>query len=238
MGAGQFSFFQQRLKDFVESNERTFYQKEFLEKSFIEALRRLYAFCIKSPEEYKTGWKKHLKDSIKDIRKYRKEFLDFFMLLKTQTSVFTLNKNPIFQLVLSKCREDIQFSFSCMDWSTSNWSEQNVNIFFDCVLDVLFQKSNQILNWSNIWIPDLLDSDFFHRKLLEGSSPNTEVFDQEYPLIFLLEVTIGDSYAYQSQSRSLFTKDGIPVDVKPWFHKDLNEEWIFMVKTLRENALS
>ena len=157
----------------------------------------MHAFCIKSPEAYKTGWKKHLEDSIKDIREYRKEFLDFFNLLKAQTSIFSLKKNPIFQLVLSKCHEDIQFSFSCMDWSTSNWSEQKVNIFFNCVLDVLFQKFNQILDWSNIYIPDLLDLVIFHEQLLKGSSPGIEVFDQMYPLVFLLEVTIGDSYAYQ-----------------------------------------
>lgn len=201
-------------------------------------MKRLHAFCIKSPEAYKTGWKKHLEDSIKDIRKYRKEFLDFFNLLKTQTSILTLKKNPIFQLVLSKCREDIRFSFSCMDWSTSNWSEQNVNIFFDCVSDVLFQIDKEILKLENIYIPDLLDLVIFHEQLRKGSSPGIEVFDQMYPLVYLLEVTIGDSYAYQSQSRSLFTKDGIPVDVKPWFKEDLNEEWKFMVKTLRENALS
>jgi hypothetical protein len=193
MGAGQFSFFQQRLRGFVALKEPTFFQKEFLEKSFIEALKRLHAFCIKSPEAYKTGWKKHLEDSIKDIRKYRKEFLDFFMLLRKQKNVFTLNKNPIFELVLSKCRENPQFSFSCMDWNTSNWSEQKVNIFFNCVLEVLFQIDKEILKLENIYIPDLLDSDVFHQKLLEGSSPGIEVFDQEYPLVHLLKVTIGDS---------------------------------------------
>lgn len=248
MGNTQSNSFQRTLEHFSRNN---FFLKreQFIERAFIEALRRLCLSCKTDPKNFANNWVTNLISSIEEIYSVRTEVEKSFDLLKKEQSIRKLNQNRILSLVMDRCRGNPSFSLSCWDSKTSSWSDQNVETFFRFFSDVLMELFLGLFDGS-VMRPDLLDLPEFHRHFdvrmeIKGNHEYNASM-QKTILIQMLQTTIESTcirYHYPKESEMqdssyLSATNGIRVYVRSWFVRNLDRYWIDLLLICGSNAES
>jgi len=246
MGNTQSNSFQKALAGFVKNN---FFLKreQFIERAFIEALRRLRLSC--KTENFANNWLTILDSSIEQIFSVRAEVEQCLDLLKKEQSIHKLNQNRIFSLVMDRCRGDPTFSLSCWDSKTSSWSDQNVETFFRFFSDVLMELFLGLFDGSVIY-PDLLDLREFHmhfpvRLEIEGNHEHNAL-TQKITLVQMLQTTVESvciRYHYPKESEMqdssyLTASNGTKAYVRSWFVRNLDQYWIDLLLICGSHAVS
>ena len=243
MGNTQSDSFQKSLARFVTNN--LFLKREqFIERAFIEALHRLLLFKKSNPDTFANSWLTNIASSIDQIYSFRAKVEQLLDLLEKERRIKKLNENPIFSLVMDRCRGDPRFSLSCWDSKTSSWSNQKIYTFFIYFNDVLGLFDGKVMR------PDLLDLPEFHKhfdvgKEIEGDH-EYNALKQKTMLIQMLKYTVEMSmihYHYPKESEMedssyLSASNGTKVYVTNWFVRKLDQYWIDLLLICGSNAVS
>jgi len=249
MGNSQSTPFQSALERFATKNfflER----KQFLERTFIEALNRLLGHYRANKANYAKTWQSAVKQSLDQIYKERDQVEVLLALLSSESRLQILNKNHIFRLVMEKCHGDPRFSCSCWDYETSDWSQENVETFFRNFADLLQETFLKLFD-NSVMRPDLLNLEEFHRHFdprleIEGRHEYNSN-SQKSVLFQILEVTIERTmiqYHYRNEyddmksSHYLSASNGTMVYVSNLFVRGLDQHWVNLLLICGSNAES
>jgi len=241
MGANQSkfsSFFSRKLQVF-EKNNFFLLRKQFLERAFIEALRRLLVSYKEEQKNFHLNWGITLDSSIDQIYSVRAEVVEFLHLLKTETILSKLSQNQIFRLVLEKCHGDSTFTLNFFSkFKISRWSHENVEIFFRYMSDVLMDIFEKVFD-SNVLRPNLLNLEEFHKhfdvrlELEDHDNYNANI--QTITLKEMLTNTFEKIFIHchypkernlQNDPSYLSASNGTKFLVPSWFSRQLDQFWI------------
>jgi hypothetical protein len=244
MGNSQSTAFQTALKKFA-----TLERKQFLERTFIEALRRLFGHYRANKSNYAKTWMGYLRESLVQIYDKRVQVEKLLALLSSESYLQILNENELFRLVMEKCHSDPRFSCSCWDFKTSDWSDQNVESFFRNFAEVLQITFLDIFD-NSVMRPDLLNLEKFHSYFpveheREGNLEYNST-SQRSVLIQMLEVTIERVmifYHYPRENASddtsyLTASNGTRVFVSTFFVRNLDQFWVDLILICGSHAES
>ena len=219
-----------------------------MERTFIEALNRLLRHYFANKANYAKNWQESVKQSLDQIYKERDQVEELLEMLKSESRLRKLIKNKLFSLVMEKCRGDHTFSLSCFAYTTSNWSEENVETFFRFFSDLLQETFLKLFD-NSVMRPELLNLEEFHRHFdlrIEGRR-EYDSNHQKSGLFQLLEAIIERTmiqYHYRNEcddmksSHYLSASNGTMVYVSNLFVRGLDQHWVNLLLICGSNAES
>jgi hypothetical protein len=248
MGNIQLTAFQTALKKFATNNfflERSI----FLERTFIEALRRLFGHYRANKSNYAKTWHLAVEQSIDQIYEKHDQVEELLALLSSESCLRKLNENELFRLVMEKCHGDPTFSDSCWYYKTSNCSQRNVETFFRVFSDLLQETFLDLFD-NSVMRPELLNLEEFHRHFdlrleIEGNREYNSNY-QKSMLVQMLKTTIELTmiqYHYRNENEMktpsyLTASNGTIVYVSNLFVRDLDKHWVNLLLICGSNAES
>ena len=249
MGNSQSTPFQSALERFATKNfflER----RQWLERTFIEALNRLLLHYFANKANYAKNWQESVKQSLDQIYKERDQVEELLELLKSELRLRKLIKNKLFNLVMEKCHVDPTFSRSCWDYETSDWSQENVETFFRIFSDLLQETFLKLFD-NSVMRPELLNLEEFHRHFdlrleIEGrheynSNSQKSVLFQILEAIIertMIQYHYRNEYDEMKTSHYLSASNGTMVYVSNLFVRDLDKHWVNLLLICGSNAES